>query len=203
MRISEYLENKNFSGKIVVGGTMKNGIPVAIFALINSEDRDSIFKLSGDVLSVESLSSDKAFEASFSSGSKRIYSSSDIGASIKCSLDSGKTLLEAFDELKTPGMAVVLDKDKYSIGIFSIDADGNENRTVWNYPNILGFGHIAIACDTCKCCPAFESDPALVRLDDSLVSLGENLWSSLDDKSKVALYIGSENGGRVFNKNIW
>ena len=203
MRISEYLENKNFSGKILVGGTMKNGVPVAIFALLNSEDCDSVFKLSGDVLSVESLSSDNAFNASFSSGNMRIYSTSDIGESVKCSLDGGKTLLEALDDLKTPGMVVALDSDKYSIGIFSVDADGNENRTVWNYSNIPGFGHIAIACDTCKCCPAFATDPALIRLDDSLVTLGENLWSSLDESSKVALYIGSENGGRVFNKNIW
>ena len=200
MRISEYLENKKFSGKVLAGGTMKNGSPVAIFALIESGNCNGFFKLSDDALSVECLEAGKVFDASFKSGNKRIYSSSDIGSKVKDELDSGKSLIEALDAINDSGMVLVFDGDKYSIGVVNVKDCETVDRTVWNYPITPGFGHIAIESN--YSCPAFESDPAVVRFEESLSEVGTKLWASLRDE-KVSLFIGSENGGRIFNKNIW
>lgn len=218
MRISDYLKDRTYPGRILIGGTLKNGRPVVAYALMgrSEKSRNRVLVFEDQCLTAmpydpegESGDSLTLYVASYCSGNYKIYANGSHGKDIKDALDSGKTFLESLDALtpepdalNTPRIALVYSDDgSYSLLIVRKDEKGEDDRVVWNYQNTPGYGHVIHTyAEDAK---PFDGDPALISFGDKLTSFVEELWDSLDEENKVSLFVGYEGAGRVHNKRVW
>lgn len=218
MRISDYLKDRKYPGRILIGGTLKNGRPVAAYALMGRSEmsRNRVLVMDNQELKAVPYDCDSdcgneltLYIASYESGDRKILANGSHGKDIKDALDSGKTLLESLDglspepdALNTPRITLVYERDgRYSLLIVRKNAKGEDEKVVWNYENTPGFGHIIHTYS--EDASAFSSDPVCVSFGDSLSSFTEELWNSLDEDNKVSLYVGYEGAERIINKRVW
>ncbi len=218
MVIEEYLESAAYPGRILVGGTLGNGKPFALYAITGRSERsrNRVIRRKGSSVVTELY--DRSGDADdlliyslcMEDDSCRVLANGSHADSVFSSVRTGRSLFEAMeglsyepDELSTPRIALSEDlrSGEYELGIVRRSADGRPERVTWSYKNTPGFGHIISTYNGSVDNPeAFSTDPAVISLGESASDFIDRLYGNLRHEYRVALYACYEGAERIINE---
>ncbi len=214
MRIEDYLSSRPYLGRVLVGGTLENGRPFALYMISARSEKSRnrvIVKENGairtklykegeeDNLIIYPISKKKEGLLVLSNGIQT-YGVFD-------SLAAGKSLLEALDEyeaeddsLNTPRIALCanLESSEYELGIVK-----KSGRMTWHYAPTPGYGHIISTYSGDEESPEeFSAEPEVVSLLPSASAFIDSIYNSVKAEYRVALYAYYDDAERIINARV-
>ena len=230
--LGENLKNNTYPGRGIVVGKSANGknAVIAYFIMGRSENsRNRIFTENGEEVIIHPFDASKVEDPSLiiyspirKLGDKVIVTNGDQTDTVYDGLVAGKSFEEALRSRCfepdapnfTPRISGILDFANADFSYkMSILKSGDEkgsvcNRYTFEYAPINGLGHFihTYNCDG-NPIPTFTGEPERVAVSDSIDEYTDLLWSNLNEKNKISLYvryIDIANGtveNRMINKN--
>ena len=230
--IGSLIKDNSYVGRGIVIGESENGknAVFAYFIMGRSENsRNRVFKEEGENVTIYPFDESKVEDPSLIiySPVRRfadsvIVTNGDQTDTVYDYLAAGKTFEQALETRCfepdapnfTPRISGVLDfKEggftyKMSILKSADEAGGACNRYTFSYAPLRGVGHFihTYNCDG-NPIPTFTGEPERVKIPDDIGAFFDNIWSNLNEKNKISLYVrytdlaSGKSQSRMVNKN--
>ena len=219
MRIEDYLKSRPYPGRILVGGTLENGRPFALYLISarSEKSKNRVIAKEDGVVKTKLYKEGEEdnliiYQVAKENSKIRVFSNGIQTEGIFNKLDSGSTLLEALDEfsyepdsLSTPRIALLenLEDGEYELGIVKKGEDGSAKRITWHYTSTPGYGHIISTYNGDDDCPeAFDEEPEAISLLPSASAFIDAINSAIKEEYRVALYALYDGAERIINAKV-
>ncbi len=229
--IGELINGNPYVGRGIVIGKTEDGTKAAVayFIMGRSENsRNRIFVENGDEVIIHPFDASKVEDPSLiiyspirKIGNHLIVTNGDQTDTIYDFVSEGKSFEEALETREfepdgpnwTPrisGMLTFGEKLTYKMSILkSADIEGSEcNRYTFSYNSLNGVGHFIHTYVTDgDPIPTFMGEPERVVIPNSIDEFEEKIWSNLNDRNKISIYVRyidlatGETENRMINKN--
>lgn len=214
MRIEDYLSSRPYPGRVLVGGTLENGRPFALYLISarSEKSKNRVIVKENDSVRTKLYKSgaedDLIIYPIAKKNDKMVVFSNGIQTdSIFESLSSGKTLIEALDQfeaendsLNTPRIALYenLENSEYELGIVK-----KSGRITWHYTPTPGYGHIISTYDGAEDDPReFSEEPEVISLLPSASQFIDSIYKAMKEDYRVALYAYYDGAERIINARV-
>lgn len=229
------LKANSYPGRGIAVGRTEDGkhAAIAYFIMGRSENsRNRIFVEDGEGIRTEAFDPGKLTDPSLiiyapvrtAGPYHTIVTNGDQTDTIYEGLQEGKSFVEALEGRRfepdapnfTPRISALLHVEKgsfdYRMSILKSD-DGNEDQCLrfsYQYENPqAGQGHfISTYLKDGSPLPSFEGEPKKIRIPDDIDRWGKEIWGSLNQDNKVALFVRfidlatSRTESRIYNKHM-
>jgi len=214
MRIEDYLSSRPYPGRVLVGGTLENGRPFALYMISARSEKSRnrvIAKENGDVRTMLYKAGDEddliIYPIAKENEKLLVFSNGIQTDGVFEALASGSSLLEALDEyeaeddlLNTPRIALYenFESSEYELGIVK-----KSGRVTWHYTPTPGYGHIISTYDGNEENPGeFSEEPEVVSLLPSASAFIDSIYSAIKAEYRVALYAYYDGAERIINARV-
>ena len=230
MKISEYLQSKEYPGRGIMVGKTATDIVMAYFIMGRSvNSRNRVFVAEGEAMRTKAFDESKMVDPHLIIyypvrvlGNKTIVTNGDQTQTIYEFLEQGKCFHRALNTRCfepdgpnwTPRISGIVYHDgedfDYQMSILkSGDAEGTVcNRFLFSYKPIAGLGHfIHTYVENGDPIPTFQGEPERVSIPNDIDEFFNDIWENLDENNKISLYVRyidlatGEEENRLVNKN--